>query len=150
MPTVTGSTPYSWMERGFSVPSKWISRMVLASRSTSARVVIISLTNSPLPPENSRQRVRNGALVIPAMGASTTGGVTVCGPICSCVAVMEEVSSGMGLGYGVRVWGSGMGSRGRRTLIVPHAAFRVRHGGLSRRFSRSDPTYRCSVQPCLS
>ncbi len=55
--------------------------MVFSLRSTRARVVIISLTNSPLPPENSRQRVRNGALVMPAMGASTTGGCTVCGPI---------------------------------------------------------------------
>lgn len=55
--------------------------MVLSLRSTRARVVIISLTNNPLPPENSRQRVRNGALVMPAIGASTTGGCTVCGPI---------------------------------------------------------------------
>ena len=37
----------------------------------------------PLPPLNSRHSVRNGALVIPAMGASTTGGRTACGPICS-------------------------------------------------------------------
>ncbi|GAA0456767.1 hypothetical protein GCM10009544_19260 [Streptomyces stramineus] len=43
-------------------------------------MVIISLTNSPLPPENSRQSVRKGAFVIPAIGASTTGGHTVCGP----------------------------------------------------------------------
>ncbi len=83
LPTVAGSTPYSWIERGCSVASKWISCMVFSLRSTSARVVIISLTNRPLPPENSRHRVRNGALVIPAMGASTTGGCTVCGPICS-------------------------------------------------------------------
>ena len=48
--------------------------MVLAFRSTSARVVIISLTKSPCRRVNSRHRVRNGALVIPAIGASTTGG----------------------------------------------------------------------------
>ena len=73
LPTVAGSTPYSWIERGFSVASKWMSCMVFSLRSTSARVVIISLTNSPLPPVNSRHRVRKGALVMPAMGASTTG-----------------------------------------------------------------------------
>src|SRR6478609_5243531 len=83
LPTVTGSTPYSWIERGVSLASKWMSCMVFSLRSTSARVVIISLTNSPLPPENSRHRVRKGALVMPAMGASTTGGCTVCGPIWS-------------------------------------------------------------------
>ena len=82
LPTVAGSTPYSWIERGFSVASKWISCMVFSLRSTSARVVIISLTNRPLPPLNSLHSVRKGALVIPAMGARTTGGVTVCGPIC--------------------------------------------------------------------
>ena len=60
LPTVAGSTPYSWIERGFSVSSKWISCMVFSLRSTSARVVIISLTNRPLPPQNSRHRVRNG------------------------------------------------------------------------------------------
>ncbi len=81
LPTVAGSTPYSWIERGFSVASKWISCMVFSLRSTSARVVIISLTNRPLPPLNSLHRVRKGAFVIPAMGARTTGGCTVCGPI---------------------------------------------------------------------
>ena len=55
--------------------------MVFSLRSTSARVVIISLTNRPLPPLNSRHSVRKGAFVIPAMGARTTGGWTVCGPI---------------------------------------------------------------------
>ncbi len=54
--------------------------MVFSLRSTSARVVIISLTNRPLPPLNSRHRVRKGAFVIPAMGARTTGGETTCGP----------------------------------------------------------------------
>ena len=56
--------------------------MVFSLRSTSARVVIISLTKRPLPPLNSLHRVRKGAFVIPAMGARTTGGRTVCGPIC--------------------------------------------------------------------
>jgi hypothetical protein len=69
------------MERGVSAASKWISRMVLSLRSTSALVVIISLTKSPRPPENSRHSVRKGALVIPAMGASTTGGSAVSGPM---------------------------------------------------------------------
>lgn len=87
LPTVTGSTPYSWIERGVSVASKWISCMVFSLRSTSARVVIISLTNRPLPPLNSRHSVRNGALVIPAIGASTTGGATVCGPMRNGAAV---------------------------------------------------------------
>ena len=36
----------------------------------------------PLAAADSRQSVRNGAFVMPAMGASTTGGCTVCGPIC--------------------------------------------------------------------
>lgn len=81
LPTVAGSTPYSWIERGFSVASKRISCMVFSLRSTSARVVIISLTNRPLPPLNSLHRVRKGAFVIPAMGARTTGGWTACGPI---------------------------------------------------------------------
>src|SRR5690606_1010372 len=94
LPTVAGSTPYSWIERGVSLASKWISCMVLSLRSTSARVVIISLTNSPLPPLNSRHRVRKGALVIPAMGASTTGGDTVCGPI-------ARVDPGAAVGVGI-------------------------------------------------
>lgn len=55
--------------------------MVFSLRSTSARVVIISLTNRPLPPLNSRHSVRNGAFVIPAMGARTTGGCALWGPI---------------------------------------------------------------------
>ena len=65
--------------------------MVLSLRSTRARVVIISQTKSPLPPENSRHSVRNGALVMPAIGASTTGGHTVCGPMRSAGAVASAV-----------------------------------------------------------
>ncbi len=56
-------------------------RMVSGSRSTSARVVIISLTNRP--PPKSRQSRRNGESVMPAIGASTTGGHTAYGPILS-------------------------------------------------------------------
>ncbi len=48
--------------------------MVVASRSTSARLVIISHTYSPAP--YSRHTRRNATFVIPAMGASTTGGST--------------------------------------------------------------------------
>src|SRR5882757_9771564 len=81
LPTVAGSTPYSWIERGVSATSKWMRCMVFSLRSTRARVVIISLTNSPFPALDSRHRVRKGALVMPAIGASTTGGHTVCGPI---------------------------------------------------------------------
>jgi hypothetical protein len=94
LPTVAGSTPYSWIERGVSDASKRISCIVFSLRSTSARVVIISLTNSPLPPLNSLHSVRNGAFVMPAMGASTTGGRTVCGPICRAVFT-AGVSVGM-------------------------------------------------------
>ncbi len=67
-----------------------MSCMVFSLRSTSARVVIISLTNRPLPPLNSRHRVRKGALVIPAMGASTTGGCTACGPMDRVVFTVGE------------------------------------------------------------
>src|SRR6266498_4719353 len=52
--------------------------IVFGIRSTTARVMIISLTYNPAP--YSRHRVRNGALVTPAIGASTTGGHTRCGP----------------------------------------------------------------------
>ena len=47
---------------------------------TRARAVIISLTYRPAP--YLRQRVRKGGLVTPAMGASTTGGVTGMLPTC--------------------------------------------------------------------
>src|SRR6478752_6659275 len=66
------------MLRGCSAGSNRIILNVLALRSTSARVVIISQTNSP--PPCSRQRVRKGALVIPAMGARTMGGQTSSDP----------------------------------------------------------------------
>ena len=52
-----------------------------ALRSTSARAVIISDTYSPAP--NREHTPRNGASVTPAMGASTTGGSTAIGPMCS-------------------------------------------------------------------
>ncbi len=107
LPTVAGSTPYSWIERGFSLASNLISCMVFSLRSTSARVVIISLTNSPLPPLNSRHRVRKGALVMPAMGASTTGGVTACGPM-----VRDWVITGLRDGSTARDTG--------QAPIVPH------------------------------
>src|SRR5882757_2760076 len=45
-------------------------------RSTSAREVTISLTSTPGPPtsaEASRQSCRNAELVMPAIGANTTG-----------------------------------------------------------------------------
>ncbi len=101
LPTVAGSTPYSWIDRGRSVSPNWISCIVFSLRSTSARVVIISLTNSPLPPENSRHRVRNGALVIPAIGASTTGGDTRCGPMASEPATDAAVLVGAGDDAGI-------------------------------------------------
>jgi len=41
---VAGSTPYSWIERGFSDSWCVMRRIVVALRSTRARVVIISLT----------------------------------------------------------------------------------------------------------
>src|SRR4051794_26217429 len=68
----TGSTPYSCNERGRSSAANWIIRTVFAFRSTSVRDVIISLTYSP-PPYDLHSR-RNAVLVIPAIGASTTGG----------------------------------------------------------------------------
>ena len=69
-------------------------RMVSGSRSTSARVVIISLTYRP--PPKSRQSRRNGELVMPAIGASTTGGHTACGPILS--SCMPTIVSTAGAG----------------------------------------------------
>ena len=47
-------------------------RIVSGRRSINARAVTISDTKRPAP--CSRQSVRKGALVIPAIGASTTGG----------------------------------------------------------------------------
>src|ERR1700712_3251952 len=54
--------------------------MVFQSRATSARVVTISQTYRPAP--NSRHSPRKDVLVMPAIGASTTGGHTGNGPIC--------------------------------------------------------------------
>ena len=53
-------------------------RSVFSLRSTSARVVIISQTYRPAP--NSRHRVRNAGLVMPAIGARTTAGSTASAP----------------------------------------------------------------------
>src|SRR3954466_1475 len=66
-----------------------MSRIVSGARPTSARVVIISLTYSP--PPYSRHSVRNGWLVMPAIGASTTGGDTTNGPMRSAVALAGVV-----------------------------------------------------------
>ena len=51
--------------------------------------MIISLTYRP--PPYSRHRVRNGWLVMPAIGASTTGGDTTNGPMRSAVALAGVV-----------------------------------------------------------
>ena len=79
-----------------------------ALRSTTARAVIISLTNRPgrAPATGpgreasasgaaaaSRHSSRNGALVTPAIGASTTGGQIDSGPIDSGGAGGAAVSS---------------------------------------------------------
>ena len=75
-PTVTGSTPYSWTLRGDSSGPCWISCSETGVRSTRAREVTISLTRTPGPPyaaDASRQSWRNAVLVMPAIGASTTG-----------------------------------------------------------------------------
>src|SRR5262249_59967243 len=58
--------------------AKAIMRMVFGLRSTSARVVTISHTYRPAP--CSRQSWRNATLVMPAIGASTTGGSTTYRP----------------------------------------------------------------------
>ncbi|GGP15364.1 hypothetical protein GCM10012278_74850 [Nonomuraea glycinis] len=64
---------------GDSDPANLTIRSVRGLRSTRARVVIISHTNNPAP--CSRQSALNGAFVMPAIGASTTGGHTSIGPI---------------------------------------------------------------------
>ena len=53
-------------------------RSVSGMRSSSARAVTISETKSPAP--CSRQSMRKAELVIPAIGARTTGGSTKCTP----------------------------------------------------------------------
>ncbi len=55
--------------------------MLSGVRSTSARLVIISLTYSP--PPYSRHSRRNAVFVIPAIGASTTGTSSAMGPMFS-------------------------------------------------------------------
>jgi hypothetical protein len=76
---VFGSTPYSWIDRGVSLSWWRIRRIVVSLRSTSARDVIISLTYRPAP--YSRHRRRNAVLVMPAMGARTTGTSRSIGPM---------------------------------------------------------------------
>src|SRR5674476_1688359 len=91
--TVTGSTPYSWIERRLSSGSCSISCIDLGVRSTRAREVTISLTyrawvglvpvarpSSPASPYSLHNR-RKARLVTPAIGASTTGESMVCRPI---------------------------------------------------------------------
>src|SRR5690606_14169932 len=56
-------------------------------RSTNARLVIISLTYRPAP--NSRHSRRNAVLVMPAIGASTTGTSSSGGPMLSCFATLS-------------------------------------------------------------
>ena len=86
-PTTVGSTPYSCSDRGYSPGSNRIIAIVLRSRSTRARVVIISQTYSPPAPSGWYGRAelphrrRNDEFVIPAIGASTTGGDTAYGPM---------------------------------------------------------------------
>ena len=85
-PAVTGSTEYSCTERGFSSGSCEMSRIVSGVRSTSARVVTISdtyrLVAPDAPPASrpavpySRHSRRKARLVMPAIGASTTGDST--------------------------------------------------------------------------
>lgn len=62
------------MLRGDSSAPNRIIWNVSGTRSTSAREVIISDTNRP--PPCSRHNVRKPMFVMPAMGASTTGGQT--------------------------------------------------------------------------
>src|SRR6478735_5708825 len=78
-PTVAGSTPYTWTDRGRSSGSCEMIRIDSSPRSTRARDVTISATYSPAP--DSRHRRRNAALVTPAMGARTTGVSMVRGPM---------------------------------------------------------------------
>ena len=56
-------------------------RSVSVRLSISARAVTISETNNPAP--CSRQSVRKGAFVIPAIGAKTTGGSMMWSPLAS-------------------------------------------------------------------
>ena len=74
-----GSTPYSCTERGLSSAWKQTRSIVSALRSSSARDVTISETYSPATAPvastvASRQSERKARLVIPAIGARTTGG----------------------------------------------------------------------------
>ncbi len=77
--TMPGFTPYSCSERILSPGAKRHSRNALGLRATSARAVIISATYSPSGPYSSHS-TRNGQLVTPAIGESTTGVSTCTGP----------------------------------------------------------------------
>ena len=93
-------------------------RSVLSLRSARPRAVIISLTNSP-PGSNVRHSRRNGALVMPAMGASTTGGHTASGPIRS-----GGPDVGPADGHGVCAH--------RSVMAMPRSARSVRSSGRDR------------------
>ncbi len=73
------------MDRVDSSGAKETMCSVFMLRSTSARAVIISLTYKPAP--NEAHSPRKGASVTPAIGARTTGGSTVSGPIRSAITL---------------------------------------------------------------
>ena len=80
--SIAGSLPYSCSERNVSSAPNFIIVSVFLLPCTRPVAIIISLTyTSPGP--NLRHRLRNGALVTPAIGANTTGGQTLCSPSCS-------------------------------------------------------------------
>src|SRR5664279_6142827 len=88
------------MLRGVSFCSKRIRRSVLGLRSTRARVVIISETNRPparpgasAPFSCARRGRRKAVLVIPAIGARTTGGSATT-PVPSCSARAPLINGG--------------------------------------------------------
>ncbi|CAB4553219.1 unannotated protein [freshwater metagenome] len=71
MPTTFGSTAYNCTDLGDSPLPGLINLKVSSLLSINARAVTISETNKPAP--CSRHKVRNAELVIPAIGARTTG-----------------------------------------------------------------------------
>ena len=78
---VCGSTLYNCTERGHSPAPGAIMRKVSGRLSIKARAVTISDTNNPAP--CSRQSARKAELVIPAIGARTTGGSITWSPLAS-------------------------------------------------------------------
>src|SRR6185312_11437993 len=90
-----------------SSSSSWeMIRMDISLRSTSAREVTISATYNP--PPYSRHSRRNAVLVMPAIGARTTGVSTVCRPSC------RGGSASLG----------GVGVLGEITVTVPFSQIR--------------------------